>query len=138
MVGSTERECNGAVPAPRLQRSITLRDGADEEIERALVKLPLTAEIPGDRMELPSRPPKLREDLMVGSGSHRDVCGTLQRQHRRALDPARAEVLQRLVGSLEGVDGDLRLDSQLDRQRQQLLAVAAGEVGDRAKLPLLP
>ena len=50
----------------------------------------------------------------------------------------RAQVGERLVGSLQRVGADARLDGDLRGERQELLAVGARQVGDRAQHALLP
>src|SRR5437588_12116494 len=57
--------------------------------------------------------------------------------HRGALETARAQVAKRLLGLLQLVDRDTGPDRHLGRDRQQLLAVLAGQVGDRSELALL-
>ena len=62
----------------------------------------------------------------------------LRDEHERAAGLTRAELRERLVRALERERLDLRPDGHPSREREELLAVAAGQVRDRAQRPLAP
>src|SRR5690606_11196017 len=59
-------------------------------------------------------------------------------QHRGAVEPSRAQVVERLVGLLERVRRRLRLHAGLRRHAQEGDTVLAGQVRDGQELALFP
>ena len=59
-------------------------------------------------------------------------------KHRRAFEPARAQIVERLVGPVERIGRGRRSHLRLRRERQKLPAVGAGQVGDRGDAAFLP
>src|SRR5437764_12929963 len=57
---------------------------------------------------------------------------------RGTLEAARAQIRERLLGVLEVVERDVRAHRHLRRELQEVVAVLAGEVGDRADRAFLP
>src|SRR5215208_7935659 len=58
--------------------------------------------------------------------------------HRRTVQPAGAQVVQRRARLLERVRRDRGADRDPRCQGEELVAIAAGEVGDRADRALAP
>src|SRR6266436_3522308 len=65
-------------------------------------------------------------------------CRSSHHEHRRALQPALAQIRQRLVRTRERIARHLSLDARLRRNGQKLARVLSREIGDRDDLALLP
>src|SRR6202035_4756576 len=80
--------------------------------------------------------------VLRSAGERRSMGGGLPRprhvEHRRALELAAPQLGQGAVGVAQGEGLDLGFQGDLRRQLEELAAVLAGEVGDRAYGALAP
>ena len=79
-------------------------------------------------------------DTSVTRNSRSDsrLCDRSGHKNGRALKLSHPQIRQRIVGPAQGISNSLGHDPGLPRDRKELVAVLAGEIGDREQLPLLP
>src|ERR1700729_2452999 len=86
-----------------------------------------------------SRSPRAVLSMTMGTrGMTVRLATALRQQHGGALEGARAQVGQGLLGLGQGIGGDRGADRDLRREGDEGVAVVAGEVGHRTDRALVP
>src|SRR5437763_4807402 len=85
-----------------------------------------------------SRSPRAVRSITIGIRGMAWSVVESRHDHRASLEAAGAQVGQRLFCLLERVRADRGADRDLGREREELLAVLAREIGDRADAALMP
>src|SRR5258706_5584300 len=87
----------------------------------------------GRRLAPPSRAQPATADRVTYS-----TLSALDRQHCRAVDQARAQVSKRAIRGRKGVGAGMNGERARSGEREELLRVPTGEIGDRADAAFAP